>query len=236
MELDEYSNDSTVSYKSNSPEDSAFVFDIEENVYTPKLEEIEPKINNILSSVYLGCNLNLKNLALKIKNADYNSNKSSTLILKSKDTNISATIFASGKMICSGAKSEKESKSACIKFSKIVNKAGFNVELRDFKIQNISASYDVKFKICLSDLYNRINKLINENIKTYGCSGNYCKYNKDDFNGIIFYINESKISILIFESGKVIISGAKKRKDMNDIFKNIFPLLVDSKKNNDNVN
>jgi transcription initiation factor TFIID TATA-box-binding protein len=231
MELDEYSNDSTISYISESPNDCNFIYDTEEYTYTPKIGELEPTINNITSSVNFGYNLNIKNLALKTKNAEYNSNKSSTLILKSKNTNVTATIFPSGKMICTGAKSEKESKSACIKFSKIVKKAGFNAELKDFKIQNITASFDVKFKISLPTLYNKINSLINDNSKKIGL-GSYCKYNKNEFPGIIFYIDESKINLLIFESGKIVISGAKKRKEINDAFKIIFPLLIEAKNNN----
>ena len=235
MELDECSNDSTISYISNSPNDSTFIFDTEEDVYTPKIEELEPKINNVISSAFFGCNLNLKNIALRIKNAEYNSNKSSSLILKSNNTNITATIFSNGKIICTGAKSEKESKSACMKFSKIVSKAGFNTELRDFKIQNISAFYDVKFRISLPDIYNGINSLISENSKKLGFES-YCRYNKDEFPKIILYIDESKINLVIYESGKIVISGAKKRKEINDTFKILFPILIESKKINNSEN
>ena len=226
--LDELSNDSTISYLSNNPNDSLFIFENEEFPYTQKVEELEPQINNIVSSVNLGSNLNLKIIALKIKNAEYNSNKSSRLILKSKDNNLTGTIFSSGKMICSGAKSEKELKSACIKFAKIVNKAGFNVELKNFKIQNIIASYDVKFKISLPKLYNEINTLIN-NAKKFGNENNYCKFNTELIPCIIFYMNNSRISMSIFESGKVVFSGVKKRKEFEDIFKNIYPLLIEAK-------
>ena len=75
------------------------------------------------------------------------TNNFSKLILKSKDAKATATIFSSGKMICSGAKTEKQSKSICVKFGKIVKKIGLNAELKNFKIQNIVASYDVKFVI-----------------------------------------------------------------------------------------
>ena len=47
--------------------------------------------------------------------------------------------------------------------------------------------------------------------------------------GLIFYINDSRISVTIFESGKVVFSGAKKRKEINEIFKNLYPLLIESK-------
>ena len=102
MELDELSNNSTISNISNCQ--SSFIFDIEDYSYTPHIEELQPKIENIISSVNFVNNLNLKNISLKLKNAEYNSNKSSTLTLRTKDNKVTAAIFSNGKMICSGAK------------------------------------------------------------------------------------------------------------------------------------
>ena len=224
---DDLSFDSTISNLSFNENDCALFLDTEEIEYTPNVEELKPEINNIISSVNLGSNLNIKNIALKIKNAEY-TNNFSKLILKSKNTKATATIFSSGKMVCSGAKTEKQSKSICIKFGKIVNKVGFNVELKNFKIQNIIASYDVKFKICLPKLFNEINTLINISKNIY----NYVKYNSDNFPGLIFYMNDLKVSLLVFEYGKVVISGAKKKEEIEEIFRNVYPLLIESKKLN----
>ena len=222
---DDLSFDSTISNISFNENDCALFLDTEEIEYTPNVEELKPEINNIISSVSLGSNLNIKNIALKIKNAEY-TNNFSKLILKSKDAKATATIFSSGKMICSGAKTEKQSKSICLKFGKIVNKIGFNAELKNFKIQNIVASYDVKFRISLPKLFNEINTLIS-NAKSMDY--NYVKYNSDNFPGLIFYMNDLKISLLVFEYGKVVISGAKKRKEIEEIFRNVYPLLIESK-------
>ena len=231
MELDEYSNDSTITNLSIYPDDSPFLFDTKEFEYTPSIEELKPKINNVVSSAYLGCNLNLKNIAFKIKNAEFNTSKASTLILKSNDNNTSATIFSNGKMVCTGAKNEKESKSSCKRFANMIKKVGFNIELKEFKIQNIVASYDIQFQISLICLYNKINSLINNNDSNFGKDkNNYCKFNKDILPGIVFYLNESKIRFLIFESGKVVVSGAKKRKEIEYIFKKIYPVLIECKK------
>ncbi len=230
MDIDEYSNDSIITNISTC-DDCPFLFGTEEFEYTPKVEELEPEINNVVSSAYLGNNLNLKNIALKIKNAEFNTSKSSSLILKTNNKNISATIFSNGKIICTGAKNEKESKSYCIKFSKILKRNGFNIELKDFKIQNIIASYDIKFQISLTDLHNKINCLINSNNSKYFDydKNNHCKYNKDVFSGLILYLNKLKISVLIFESGKIVLSGAKKRENLEDIFKQIYPILTECK-------
>ena len=219
MELDETSNDSTISYLSDCDNESCFLY-CTDFIEPPKFEELQPKINNIISSVNLGCALNLKNISQKFKNAEYNINKTSTIILKSKNSKIIGTLFSDGKMICSGGKTAKEAKIACNKFCKIVKKLGYKVELKDFKIQNIIISYDVQFKILLRELYNKLSNLLNNN---------YVKYNNEMFPSVIIYIDEYKIYITIFESGKVILSGGKKRKDIEDVFRNIYPILIESK-------
>lgn len=227
MDLDEMSSDSTISYLSANDNECCFLYETENCISPPKFEELQPKINNIISSVNLGCTLNLKNISQKIKNAEYNANKTSTIILKSKKSKIKGTLFSDGKMICSGGQSVSEAKTACNKFSKIVKKMGYKVELKDFRIQNIIMSYDTQFKISLSDLYNKINNLVNNSNK------NYVKYNKEIFPGVIFYIDDFKINITIFETGKVILSGGKKRKDIEEIFRNLYPFLIEAKILND---
>ena len=41
---------------------------------------------------------------------------------------------------------------------------------------------------------------------------------------------EPKIVLLIFVSGKLVLTGAKKKSDIDQAFQNIFPILVDAKK------
>ncbi len=57
-----------------------------------------------------------------------------------------------GKMVCTGAKSEDASLKAARRFARIIEKIGFNVKFKDFKIQNIVGSADVKFPIKLDEL------------------------------------------------------------------------------------
>ena len=86
MELDEISNDSTISYLSDNNTDSCFIYDTQDYIPPPIFEDLQPKINNIISSANLGCRLNLKNISLKFKNAEYNTNKTLTISLKSKNS------------------------------------------------------------------------------------------------------------------------------------------------------
>ncbi|KAK9988545.1 hypothetical protein SO802_028784 [Lithocarpus litseifolius] len=82
----------------------------------------------IIVVVNLGCKLDLKAIALQARNAEYNPK------------------------VCTGSKSEQQSKLAARKYARIIQKLGFPAKFKDFKIQNIVGSCDVKFPIRLEGL------------------------------------------------------------------------------------
>jgi transcription initiation factor TFIID TATA-box-binding protein len=63
-----------------------------------------------------------------------------------------ALIFASGKMVVTGAKSEDDARLAARKYARIIQKLGFEASFNEFKIQNMVGSCDVKFPIRLEGL------------------------------------------------------------------------------------
>ena len=72
--------------------------------------------------------------------------------MRIRDPKTTALIFASGKMVVTGAKSEDDSRLASRKYARIVQKLGFDAKFAEFKIQNIVGSCDVKFPIRLEGL------------------------------------------------------------------------------------
>ncbi|XP_074288293.1 uncharacterized protein LOC141613435 [Silene latifolia] len=178
--------------------------------------EIIPTIQNVVSTVNLGCKLDLTVIALHARNAEYNHKRFSAVIMRIREPRTTALIFASGKVVCTGAKSEAASKLAARKFARIVQKLGFPVDFIDFKIQNIVGSCDVKFPIKL------------ELLKEFHRS--FAKYEPELFPGMIFRMVEPKIVLLIFVSGKVVLTGAQHREQIYAGFRNIFPLLNEYKK------
>ena len=72
--------------------------------------------------------------------------------MRIRDPKTTALIFASGKMVVTGAKSEDNSRLASRKYARIVQKLGFDAKFSEFKIQNIVGSCDVKFPIRLEGL------------------------------------------------------------------------------------
>lgn len=177
---------------------------------------VVPILQNVVATVNLNCKLDLRSIALRARNAEYNPKRFAAVIMRIRDPKTTALIFASGKMVVTGAKSEKASRMASQRYAKIINKLGFNAQFTEFKIQNIVSSCDLKFCIKLEGL-------------AYAHS-NFCSYEPELFPGLIYRMVKPKIVLLIFVSGKIVLTGAKVREDIYEAFDNIYPVLTQYRK------
>ncbi len=169
-----------------------------------------------MATVDLACKLELKEIALKCRNAEYNPKRFSAVIMRIRDPKSTALIFGSGKMVVTGARTETDSKLAARKFARIVQKVGFEIRFTNFKFQNVVGSTDVGFAIRLEGLASE-------------WEGS-CSYEPELFPGLVFRMAEPKVVLLIFVSGKVVLTGAKSREDINQAFANIYHVLSQFKK------
>lgn len=183
---------------------------------TQGVSGIVPTLQNIVATVNLDCRLDLKTIALHARNAEYNPKRFAAVIMRIREPKTTALIFASGKMVVTGAKSEDDSKLASRKYARIIQKLGFNAKFTDFKIQNIVGSCDIKFPIRLEGLASRHH--------------NFSSYEPELFPGLIYRMIKPKIVLLIFVSGKIVLTGAKVREEIYQAFEMIYPVLQDFKK------
>ena len=198
-------------------------------------KDIEPKLQNIVSTANLGCPLKLRQIALQARNAEYNPKRFAAVIMRIKEPKTTALIFSSGKMVCTGAKSEEDSKKASRKYAKIIKSLGFNVEFKEFKVQNIVGSCDVQFQISLSKLNIQLGKFNSNSDKGNNKNKKYiCHYEPEIFPGLIYHMLDPEIVLLIFVSGKIVLTGAKQREQIYDAFKKIYPVLYKFKHGNTN--
>jgi transcription initiation factor TFIID TATA-box-binding protein len=156
-----------------------------------------------VATVNLGCTLNLKQITLHARNAEYNPKRFAAVIMRIREPKTTALIFSSGKMVCTGAKSEESARLAARKFARIIQKLGFSATFKEFKIQNIVGSCDVKFPIRLEQLQTR--------------HQNFCSYEPELFPGLIFRMLQPKVVLLIFVSGKIVLTGAKEKSHIHEV-------------------
>ncbi|RXI03715.1 hypothetical protein DVH24_037989 [Malus domestica] len=159
------------------------------------------------------------------------------VIMRIREPKTTALIFASGKMVCTGAKSEEQSRLAARKYARVIQKLGFPAKFQDFKIQNIVGSCDVKFPIRLEGLH----------VSSHGV---FSTYEPEIFPGLIYRMKQPKIVLLIcvwkncpnrsevlcfiifvhyLES--IVISMIQARIETYEAFENIYPVLTGFRKN-----
>lgn len=183
----------------------------------PASHGIVPQIQNVVATTNLGVSLELKTIAMQARNAEYNPKRFAAVVMRIREPKTTALIFSSGKIVVTGAKSEDASKLASRKYARIIQKLGYaSARFTEFKVQNIVASCDVNFPVRLEGLSHGHHM--------------FCSYEPELFPGLIYRMINPKIVLLIFVSGKVVLTGAKLRQEIYDAFNNIYHVLLQFRK------
>ena len=155
------------------------------------------QIVNLVASANLNATLDLYNLAVTIPNIEYEPEQFPGAILKLKEPKVSMLLFKNGKVICSGASSEKEIALGIRKASKLIHEIQKNVKVQrnvKYNVVNLVATANLNQTL---DLFQTALKL--ENVE----------YEPEQFPGAILRIADPKITLLLFKNGKMIVAGAK---------------------------
>ncbi|KFB39418.1 TATA-box-binding protein [Anopheles sinensis] len=174
-------------------------------------------VRNCVATVSVGCELNLKTINFRTRNSEYNPSRFHGVVMRIRDPRCTALIFRSGKIICTGAKNETEANLGLRKFVRIIQKLGNNVKFLDFKVQNLVATADLRFPIRLENL--------NQN------HGQFSSYEPELFPGLIYRMVHPRVVLLIFVNGKIVFTGAKNVREINESLENIYPILQSYRKN-----
>ena len=159
-------------------------------------------IQNVVASATLRQRVDLNAVMKSYPGVEYRPEQFPGLVFRIKRPKTATLIFSSGKMVCTGAKSEKEARRAVMTVVKELRKGGIIIISKpELKIQNIIASVSLGGNV---DLEQAVGKLV----KTM--------YEPEQFPGLIYRMDEPTVVILIFASGNLVCTGAKKEQDVYD--------------------
>jgi transcription initiation factor TFIID TATA-box-binding protein len=173
-------------------------------------------LQNCVASCDLHCAPDLAHIACHAKNAEYNPQRFAAVIMRLREPKCTALIFASGKMVITGAKNEDDSHLAAKKIAAVLVKLGFGASLGGFRIQNVVATGDCSWPI-------RLEGLADEHSK-------FSSYEPELFPGLIYRMESPRIVILVFVSGKLVVTGAKDRSMIIEGINKLYPTLFKFRK------
>jgi len=171
-------------------------------------------IQNVFATSSLGTEIDLVTIMKTCHNTVYRPKKFHGLVFRLKRPKTATLIFTNGKMICFGARSEKLAKSAVRKVVRELKKAGFIIpRKREIVIHNIVAFADIDGKVDLEEA-----SMFLDNIM----------YEPDQFPGEVYRMDDPKVVILIFSSGKLVITGAKAEKKVHEALEKMKAILIEN--------
>jgi len=168
-------------------------------------------IENVVASASVDQKIDLNEITRKFPDTEYHPDQFPGLVFRLKTPKTATLIFRTGKMVCTGAKSEDLAIKAVRTVVQKLRKGGIKIK-KDavIVVQNIVASINLGGKIHLE----RAARVLPRSM-----------YEPEQFPGLIFRMLDPKTVILIFASGKLVCTGAKKEPDVYRSVHNLHSLL-----------
>jgi transcription initiation factor TFIID TATA-box-binding protein len=160
--------------------------------------ELTISIENMVASTKLAEEFDLPKIEAKLKDAEYDKRKFPGLVYRIKDPRATFLIFTTGKIVCTGTKNVVDVHMAITNLAKKLKSIGYKkINLKpEIHVQNIVASADLKTRL-------------NMNAVALGLGFENIEYEPEQFPGLVYRIKQPKVVVLIFSSGKLVITGGK---------------------------
>jgi len=169
------------------------------------------RIENIVATVILDQEIDIDLLELELPNHVYKPEQFPGVIFKIDRPRATALIFRSGKMVVTGTKSISQLIEAVKKIIRAVDRilAKYGPGIRGkprVQVQNIVAGGDLHAYV---------------NLEKAAYYLEDCMYEPEQFPGLIYRMRNPRVVLLIFSSGKMVITGAKEESEVEQAVKQI---------------
>ena len=160
------------------------------------------KIENIVASGAIAESIDLVDFSEKTDNCELNKKRFPGAVYRIADPKIACLIFSSGKIVITGVRNNKALADGLAIVIESLKNAGI-VPLKEPRvaITNIVCSYN-------------LGRYINLNKLTVTLNMEHVEYEPEQFPGLVYRIGDPKIVVLIFSSGKIILTGGRNLEDV----------------------
>ena len=157
-------------------------------------------IENVVASASVDQKIDLNDITKKFPETEYHPEQFPGLVFRLANPRTATLIFRTGKMVCTGGKSEAMAIKAVNTVVKQLRKGKIKIINEPvIKVQNIVAAINLGGKIHLELAARKLPRSM---------------YEPEQFPGLIHRMLEPKTVILLFASGKLVCTGAKKEEQV----------------------
>jgi transcription initiation factor TFIID TATA-box-binding protein len=161
------------------------------------------RIENVVVSTSLGDTLDLPLIARDLDGAEYEPTEFPGLIYRLKEPKTAILLFHSGKVVCTGGKSRRQAEESIRLVSDQIRKGGQKILAHPkIEVQNIVATSNLENEINLTSI-----------AVTLGLDR--VEYEPEQFPGLVYRLDEPRVVLLLFGSGKLVCTGARRPSDID---------------------
>jgi transcription initiation factor TFIID TATA-box-binding protein len=172
-------------------------------------------IVNVVASATIDQRLDLVDITKKFPDVEYHPEQFPGAVFRLNNPKTATLLFSSGKMVCTGAKSQELAETAVSKVVDILRKGKIKIKNDALvTIQNIVSSINLGGRVNLEQAARTLPRSM---------------YEPEQFPGLIHRMLDPKTVILIFASGKLVCVGAKLEKDIHRSVHQIHNMLEEKK-------
>jgi len=164
---------------------------------------IEFKVQNIVASTTFADKLDLDMIAQSLEEAEYEPEQFPGLVFRIKNPKTATLLFRSGAANCTGAKNIEDVRKAIDIIAEKLRKLGMSIHKNlEIVVQNMVATSDLGGDLNLNEV-------------AVGLGLENVEYEPEQFPGLVYRLNDPKVALLLFGSGKIVCAGARKTEDVS---------------------
>ena len=210
-----------------------------------KSDEERLTVVNVVASTRVAEELDLPDIAIQL-NCEYEPEQFPGVVYRVVDPKLAILMFRSGRAVCTGGKNEENIHEGITRMIGDLRAAGIETwEIEDVKIevQNMVATYalhypeDYNGTARMDDINTRVIKQgeplatmprkLNLNNLTFHLPFDKVEYEPEQFPGLIYRLDYPRVVCLIFGSGKMVITGARRKDEILEAVQFIQDELAD---------
>jgi len=155
-------------------------------------------IENVVATAALHQNIDLNSIVRIFPAVEYRPEQFPGLVYHLRKPKTTSLLFSSGKMVCTGAKSERQARKAVMKVVEELKRNGVVILSKpETQIQNIVASVGLGGRVDLEKVTYSLKRTM---------------YEPKQFPGLIYRMDDPKVVILTFSTGNSFVQAPRKRR------------------------
>ena len=172
-------------------------------------------LQNVVASTDIEQELALESVAMDLRGADYDPDNFPGVVYRTEEPRATTLLFRSGKMVSTGASSVEGVHTVLDGVFDDLRKLGIEIgDEPEVTVQNVVASAD-------------LGQRLNLNAIAIGLGLENVEYEPEQFPGLVYRLDDPSVVVLLFGSGKAVVTGGNTREVVECAVEAVEAQLVD---------